>query len=59
MWNFVPKNYDLPTALMFCYHLKKTVAKSHVEAHGGHAHGKSQWFKKSKSGDFDVKKEER
>jgi len=33
-----------------------------VEAYGGHALGKSQcfeWFKKFKSGDFDVRNEER
>ena len=29
MSNFVPGNYDLRTALIFCYHLKKTVAESH------------------------------
>ena len=47
MWNFVPKNYDLPTALIFCYHLKKTAAESHrmlVEAYGEHTLGKSQCF---------------
>jgi len=66
MSNFVPGNYDLRTALIFCYcHLKKTVAESHrmlVEAYGEHALGKSQcfeWFKKFKSGDFDVRNEER
>ncbi|EFN88027.1 hypothetical protein EAI_06543, partial [Harpegnathos saltator] len=42
------------TALIFCYHLKKTAAESHrmlVEAYGEHALGKSQcfeWFKKFK-----------
>ncbi|XP_018395905.1 PREDICTED: uncharacterized protein LOC108774327 [Cyphomyrmex costatus] len=51
--------------LIFCYHLKKTAAESHrmlVEAYGEHALGKSQcfeWFKKFKSGDFDVRNEER
>ncbi|KAM0731560.1 Mariner Mos1 transposase [Formica fusca] len=65
MSNFVPGNYDLRTALIFCYHLKKTAAESHrmlVEAYGEHALGKSQcfeWFKKFKSGDFDVRNEER
>ena len=29
MSNFVPGNYDLRTALIFCYHLKKTAAESH------------------------------
>lgn len=65
MSNFVPGNNDLRTALIFCYHLKKTAAESHkmlVEAYGEHALGKSQgfeWFKKFKSGDFDVRNEER
>ena len=65
MSNFVPGNYDLRTALIFCYHLKKTAAESHrmlVEAYGEHALGKSQcfkWFKKFKSGDFEVRNEER
>ena len=65
MSNFVPGNYDLRTALIFCYHLKKTAAESHpilVKAYGEHALGKSQcfeWFKKFRSGNFDVRNEER
>lgn len=65
MTNFIPGNYDLRTALIFCYHLKKSAAESHrmlVEAYGEHALGKSQcfvWFKKFKRGDFDVKNEDR
>ena len=65
MSNFVLGNYDLRTALIFCYHLKKTAAESHrmlVEAYGEHALGKSQcfeWFKKFRSGNFDVRNEER
>jgi len=65
MSNFVPGNYDLRTALIFCYHLKKTAAESHrmlVEAYGEHTLGKSQcfeWFKKFKSDDFDVRNEGR
>jgi len=45
--------------------LKKTTAETHrmlVEAYGEHTLGKSQcfkWFKKFKSGDFDVRNEER
>ena len=64
MSNCVPKNYDLRTTLIFCYHLKEIAAESHrmlLEAYGGHALGKSrcfEWFKKFKSGDFDVRKEE-
>ena len=63
MSNFVPGNYDLRIALIFC--LKKTAAESHrmlVEAYGEHALGKSQCFesfKKFKSGDFDMRNEER
>ena len=65
MSNFVPGNYDLRTALIFFYHLKKTAAESHrmlVEAYGEHALGKSQcfeWFHKFRSGNFDVRNEER
>ena len=61
----MPGNYDLRTALIFCYHLKKTAAESHrmlVEAYGKHALGKSQcfeWFKQFRSGNFDVRNEER
>ena len=65
MSNFMSGNYDLRTALIFCYYLKKTAAESHqmlVEAYGEHGLGKSQcfeWFKKFKSGNFDVRNEER
>ena len=65
MSNFVPRNYDLRTAVIVCYHLKKTATESHqmlVEAYGKHALGKSQcfeWFKKFRSGNFDVRNEER
>lgn len=65
MSNFVPTNYDMRTALLFCFHLKKSAAESHrmlVEAYGEHALGVSQsyeWFKKFKSGDFGVENEER
>ena len=62
---FVPTNYDLRTALVFCYHLKKTAAESNrmlVEAYNEHALGKTQcfgWFKKFISGNFDVRNEDR
>ena len=65
MSSFVPTNYDLWKALVFCYNLKKTAAESHrmlVEACGEHALGKTQcfeWFKKFKSGNFDVRNEDR
>ena len=58
-------NHDSRAALVFCYHLKKTAAESHrmlVEAYGEHALGKTQcfeWFKKFKSGDFDLTNAER
>ena len=47
-------NYDLRTALIFCYHWKKTALESHrmiVEAYGEHSLGKhrvSSGFKNSK-----------
>lgn len=44
MSSFVPANYDSRTALVFCYHLKKTAAESHrmlVEAFGKYALGKT------------------
>ena len=65
MSSFVPTKYYLRTALVFCYHLKKSVAESHrmiVEAYGEHALGKTQcfeWFKKFKSVNFDVGNENR
>ncbi|EGI67232.1 Mariner Mos1 transposase [Acromyrmex echinatior] len=66
MSSFVPTNYDLRTALVFCYHLKKTAAESHrmlVEAYMlvNMLLVKQcfEWFKKFKSGDFDVRNEER
>ena len=58
MSNFVPGNYDLRTALIFCYYLKKIAAESHrmlVEAYGEHALGKSlcfEWFKKTQKWQF-------
>ncbi|QQP55264.1 Transposase [Caligus rogercresseyi] len=55
MSSFVPTNYALRTALLFCFHVKKTAAESHrmlLEAFGEHALGK-------KYGDFDVRNEER
>ena len=61
-WKFAD---DLRTALIFCFHLKKTAAESHrmlVEAYGEHALGKSQcfeWFKKFRCGNFDARNEER
>ena len=65
MSSVVPTNYDLRTALVLCYHLKETAAESYrmrVEAYGEHALGKTQcfeWFKKFKSGNFDVRNKDR
>ena len=65
MSSFMATNYDLLTTLIFCYRLKKTAPESHqmpVEAHGEHALGKTQcfeWFEKLKSGNFDVRNEDR
>lgn len=65
MSNFVPENSHLREALIFCYHLKKNASKSHrtlVDAYGEHALGHDQcneWFNKFKSGDFNVRNEER
>jgi [histone H3]-lysine36 N-dimethyltransferase SETMAR len=65
MSNFVPQNSDVRSALVFCYHLKKTAAESHrmlVEAYGDHALSQTQckeWFRKFKAGDFDIRNEER
>ena len=65
MSSFVLTNYDLRTELVFCYHIKKTAAESHrmlVEAYGEHALGKTQsfeWFKKFRSGNLDVRNEDR
>lgn len=65
MSNFVPENFHLREALIFCFHLKKNASESHrmlVEAYGEHALSQSQcvrWFQKFNSGDFDVRNEER
>ena len=67
MSNFMPGNYDLRTALIFCYPFEENCCRIASNAcrrwaYGEHALGKSQsfeWFKKFKSGDFDVRNEER
>ena len=65
MSKFVPGKTRLRSALIFCYHLKKNASETHqmlVEAYDNHALGKSQcyeWFKRFKSGNFDVEDEER
>lgn len=65
MARFEPTNAHLREALLFCYHLKKSATEAHQmleEAYGDHALGKTQcynWFKKFKSGDFEVDNESR
>lgn len=62
---FVPSKYDMRTALIFCYHLKKSAAESHrmlAKAYGDHALGKTQcreWFRKFERCDFNVRNQER
>ena len=52
-------------ALIFCFHLKKTVAESHrllQEAYGGHTPSQDtceRWCRGFKSSDFDTRQEER
>jgi len=61
----VPTTYDLRTALVFCYHLKKNAAESQrmlEEAYGDHAPSLAtckRWFQRFKNNDFDVRNEER
>jgi [histone H3]-lysine36 N-dimethyltransferase SETMAR len=65
MSQIVFSNDEMRASLKFCYLLKKTAAESHrmlVEAYGEHAYCETQckvWFRKFKSGDFDLRNEER
>uniref|UniRef100_A0A6M2DL09 Putative transposase n=1 Tax=Xenopsylla cheopis TaxID=163159 RepID=A0A6M2DL09_XENCH len=65
MWGFVPTNHDLRTQLILLYHLNKNASEAHrilVEAYGELALGRTQcneWFNKFKSGNFNVRNEER
>ena len=60
MTKFVPNKEHSRTALIFCFHLKKTAAESYQllgEAYGEHAPSQKtceQWFQRFKIGDFDV-----
>jgi len=64
MSNLRPGNYEIRTSLIFCYHMKKTTAESRqilVTAYGDYFLDKLQcfeWFKKFKSGDFDLRNAE-
>ena len=60
MSKFIPNKEYSRTALIFCFHLKKTAAESYRllrEAYGEHAPSQGtceRWFRRFKSGDFDV-----
>ena len=57
---FVPNKEHSRTALIFCFHLKKTAAESYRllgKAYGEHAPSQKMcegWFQRFKIGDFDV-----
>ena len=63
--NFVQEKDVLRGSLITFFHLKKTAAESYrllVEAYGEHALTQKtceRWFKRFKSGDFDIKDKER
>jgi len=63
MTKFVPNKEHSRTALIFCFHLKKTAAESYQllgEAYGEHASSQKtceRWFQHFKIGDFDVAEE--
>ena len=60
MTKFVPNKKHSRTALIFCFHLKKTTAESYRlfgEAYGEQAPSQKtyeRWFQPFKIGDFDV-----
>ena len=63
--NFVPENKHSRHPLLFLFHQKKKAAESHrllVETYGEHAPSIKScetWFRKFKSGDFEVRDSER
>lgn len=65
MSNFVPEKEHLRHALLFLFHQKKKAVESHrllVETYGEHAPSIKTcetWFRKFKSGDFDLKDSKR
>lgn len=65
MSNLVSEKREMRTALLFCFRLKKTAAESHrmlVQAYGDNALSETtcrDWFRRFKSGDFDVGDKER
>ena len=59
MTKFVPNKEHSRTALIFCFHLKKTAAEYRLlgEVYGEHAPSQKtceRWFQRFKIGDFDV-----
>ncbi len=65
MSKFIPNKQHSRTALSLCFHLKKTAAESYRllrEAYGERAPSQDtceRWFRRFKSGDFDVADKER
>ena len=65
MSRFLPTKQHLREALLFCFDLKKSAVESHrllVEVYGEHALSKTtckEWFRRFKSGDFDVRVKKR
>lgn len=65
MSNFIPSKEHLREALLFCFHLKKSVTESHEmigEAYPGVVLERKtcqRWFARFKSGDFTVEDKER
>lgn len=65
MSNFVPSKEHLRNVLLFLFHSKKSAAEGHkiiVETYGDHAPSNTtckEWFRRFRSGDFDVCDKER
>ena len=65
MPKFEPTKRNLREAMLFCFHLKKSAAGCHcllAEAYGNHTptvQTVENWFRRFKSGDFDLKDKER
>ena len=65
MSTFVPTKHNLPEALLFCFHLKKSAAEGYrllCEAYGEHTPARKTceyWFRRFKRGDFDTSDKER
>lgn len=65
MSNFEPKKHHLREILLYFFNIKKSAAESHrllVEAYGEHVLSETtcrDWFRRFKSGDFDVRDKER